>query len=76
MRPFPKVCFLENMSVNIGTFVDKHWHLLLQSSIIQNLSDAHAQTSVYVSSHHMYTDTGGHSAQLYFCRQNHDCCDI
>lgn len=22
-------CFLENMSVNISTFVDKHWHLLL-----------------------------------------------
>lgn len=53
---FLKACFQENVLVNIGTFVNKHWHLLLQPSIFQGQSDARARTSVYTSSHHVDTE--------------------
>lgn len=56
MPPFPEVCLLKNVFVNIGTFMNQHWHLLLPSSIFPGQSGAHAQTSVYGSSHHAETE--------------------
>lgn len=64
MRPFPDVCFLENVS--------EYWHIFRQTlasaAPVQHhsgpVSDAHVQTSVYIFSHHMYTDTGSYTGTL------------